>query len=299
MSTPVIHLLLHYASGNTLNQQWSDSMSNIPALPVVMTFAGTDPSGGAGIQADIETLASMGCHAAPVVTAVTVQDTQRLFRFQPMDASLVIEQARAVLEDIPVAAFKIGMLGSVENIEAIHTILMDYPDVPVVLDPLIAAGGGGVLSTDEVIDAMVNLLFPLTTVLTPNSEEARAFAPDADTLDACAQELLELGSEYLLITGTHENTPHVTNNLYSDHQLLESYSWDRLPGSYHGSGCTLAAAIAGLLAQGLPPITAIHEAQEFTWETLSNGYRIGMGQQLPNRLFWAQDEDQIVHDRLH
>lgn len=258
-------------------------MNKLPALPVVMTFAGTDPSGGAGIQADIETLVSMGCHAAPVVTAVTVQDTNQLFEFQAMEATLVVEQARAALEDIPVAAFKLGMLGSVENIEAIHTVLMDYPDVPVVLDPLITAGGGGILSTDEIIDAMVNLLFPLTTVLTPNSEEARAFAPEADTLDACAQELLELGSEYLLITGTHENTPHVINNLYGDGQLLESYTWDRLPGAYHGSGCTLAAAIAGLLSQGLPPMTAIHEAQEFTWESLNHGYRIGMGQHIPNR----------------
>lgn len=275
-------------------------MSNFPALPVVMTFAGTDPSGGAGIQADIETLASMGCHAAPVVTAVTVQDTEQLIRIQTMQASLVIEQARAALEDIPVAAFKIGILGSVENIEAIHTILMDYPDIPVVLDPLITAGGGGVISTDEIIDAMVSLLFPLATVLTPNSEEARAFAPEADTLDACAQELLELGSEFLLITGTHEDTPHVINNLYGDGQLLESYTWDRLPDSFHGSGCTLAAAIAGLLSQGLPPMTAIHEAQEFTWESLNNGYRIGMGQTIPNRLFWAQDDDeQNISERLH
>jgi hydroxymethylpyrimidine/phosphomethylpyrimidine kinase len=268
-------------------------MSNATTIPVVMTFAGTDPSGGAGIQADIETLASMGVHTLPVVTAVTVQDTQQLFRFQAMDASLVVEQARAALEDIPVAAFKIGMIGSVENVEAIHTILMDYPDLPVILDPLIAAGGGGVLANDELIDAMVNLLFPLTTVLTPNSEEARAFAPEADSLDACAQELLEMGSEYILITGTHESTPHVVNSLYSEHRLLESYTWNRLPASYHGSGCTLAAAIAGLMAQGLPPSTAIHEAQEFTWETLNNGYRVGMGQHIPNRLFWAHGDDEL------
>ncbi|MCK4587821.1 MAG: hydroxymethylpyrimidine/phosphomethylpyrimidine kinase, partial [Gammaproteobacteria bacterium] len=201
-------------------------MTEISTIPVVMTFAGSDPSGGAGLQADIETLASMGCHASPVITAVTVQDTRQLFRFQPMDASLVIEQARAILEDIPIAAFKIGMLGSVENVEAVHTILMDYPDAPVILDPLITAGGGGNLADDELIDAMVSLLFPLTTVLTPNSEEARAFAPEADNLDACAQELLDLGSEYILITGTHESTPHVINRLYGDHRLLESYTWN-------------------------------------------------------------------------
>ncbi|MCF6257468.1 MAG: hydroxymethylpyrimidine/phosphomethylpyrimidine kinase [Gammaproteobacteria bacterium] len=266
-------------------------MNEITSTPVVMSFAGTDPSGGAGLQADIETLISMGCHAASVVTAVTVQDTQQLFRYQAMSPTLLIEQARAVLEDIPVSAFKIGMIGSAENAEAIQSILLDYPDVPVVLDPLISAGGGGELANDELIDAMVNLLFPLTTVLTPNSEEARAFAPEADTLDACAQELLELGSEFILITGSHENTPHVINNLYSESRLLESYTWDRLPGSFHGTGCTLAAAIAGLLAQDLPMTSAILEAQEFTWETLNNSYRVGMGQNIPNRLFWARDDD--------
>lgn len=266
-------------------------MSNRPTLPVVMSFAGTDPSGGAGIQADIETLSSMGCHVTPIITAVTVQDTQQLFSFQPIDAATVIEQARAVLEDASVSAFKIGMIGSAENAEAIQSILLDYPDLPVVLDPLISAGGGGELADDDLMDAMVNLLFPLATVLTPNSEEARAFAPEADTLDACAQELMELGSKYILITGAHENTPNVINNLYSESQLLESYAWDRLPGAFHGSGCTLAAAIAGLLSQGLPPTSAILEAQEFAWETLNNSYRVGMGQSIPNRLFWAHGED--------
>ena len=266
-------------------------MNQSPTLPAVMVFAGSDPSGGAGIQADIETLASVGCHTLPVITAITVQDTQRLIRYEAVDATLVIEQARAALEDIPVAAFKIGMIGSVENAEAIHSILRDYPDVPVVLDPLITAGGGGELASDELMDAMINLLFPLTTVLTPNSEEARALAPEADNLDACAQELLELGSEYILITGTHESTPHVINNLYGTHRLLESFTWDRLPENYHGSGCTLAAAIAGLLSQGLPPTTAVHEAQEYVWESLQNAFRMGMGQHIPNRLFWAHGED--------
>ena len=267
-------------------------MSEISSTPVVMSFAGTDPSGGAGLQADIETLISMGCHPAPVVSAVTVQDTQQLFRYEAMDPSLLIEQARAVLEDAPVSAFKIGMIGSAENAEAIQSILLDYPDVPVVLDPLIAAGGGGVLADDELIDAMVSPLFPLTTLLTPNSDEARAFAPEADTLEACAQEILEMGSDYLLITGSHENTPHVINNLYSGNRLVESYTWDRLPGEFHGTGCTLAAAIAGLLAQDLPITTAVLEAQEFTWEALHNSYRIGMGQNIPNRLFWAREEDE-------
>ena len=259
--------------------------------PVVMCFAGMDSTGGAGIQADIETLASIGCHAAPVVTAITVQDTQNVKGFAAVDANLVIEQARAVLEDIAVDAFKIGMLGSAENVEAVHSVLTDYPNIPVVLDPIIRAGGGSALADDDLVDAMISLLFPLTTILTPNSREARALASEADSLVACAQELLETGCEYILITGTHERSIEVINTLYGNHRLLESYTWERLPNSYHGSGCTLAAAIAGLLAHGLAPVAAVHEAQDFTWQSLKYGYRMGMGQHIPNRFFWAQSEE--------
>jgi hydroxymethylpyrimidine/phosphomethylpyrimidine kinase len=148
-----------------------------------------------------------------------------------------------------------------------------------------------VLSDDDIVAAMTNLLLPQATVLTPNSLEARALAPAADTLDACAMAILEHGVEFVLITGTHENTPTVKNTLYGDRRVLETFTWDRLEGSFHGSGCTLAASIAGLLAQGLEPFTAIHEAQEYTWQALARGYRIGMGQQIPNRLFWVRGEE--------
>ncbi|MBL1261107.1 MAG: hydroxymethylpyrimidine/phosphomethylpyrimidine kinase [Thiotrichaceae bacterium] len=260
------------------------------AFPAVMAFSGNDPTGGAGIQADIEALASMGCHAAPVITSLTIQDTQDIQGYVPIDASLLVQQARAVLEDIPIAAFKIGMLGSVEVIEAVHTILTDYSDIPVVLDPVLVAGGGSEIADEEMIEAITSLLLPQTTILTPNSIEARILAHEADSLDACAQELLEMGCEYVLVTGTHEATTDVTNILYGDRRKLESFTWDRLPETYHGSGCTLAAAIAGLIAQGMEPFAAIHEAQEYTWESLRAGYRLGMGQHLPNRFFWARDE---------
>lgn len=261
-------------------------------IPVVMTLAGNDPTGGAGLQADIEAIASMGAQAAPVVTALTVQDTLNVMRLDPVDATIVIEQARAVLEDMPVAAIKIGLVGNLENIEVIHTLLHDYPDIPVVLDPILRAGGGSRMTSDEMHAAMRELLFPYATIVTPNSEEARTLAHEADTLDACAQELLDDGCEFVLITGTHENSETVDNRLYGNHRLLETFSWERLPHSYHGSGCTLSSSIAGLLAQGLEPFTAIHEAQEYTWESLKNGYRLGMGQHHPNRLFWARSDEE-------
>lgn len=253
----------------------------------MIAVSGSDPTGGAGIQADIEALLSMGCHTAPVVTALTVQDTRQFMGFEPANPLLLIQQIRAILEDMSVAAFKLGMLGSVGTVEAVHTILRDYPRLPMVLDPVAHAGSGDELASAEVRAAMIELLFPLTTVLTPNSVEARLFAPDADSLEACAHSLMGMGVEFVLITGTHENTPNVVNTFYGNNRLIDSFAWERLPGAYHGSGCTLAAAIAGLLAHGAEPYHAVREAQEYTWETLKQGYRIGMGQYIPNRLFWA------------
>lgn len=264
-------------------------MSPAPPVPVVMIFAGNDPSGGAGIQADIETVASMGCHAAPVITALTVQDTHDVIALVPLDADLVIAQARAVLADMPVAAIKIGLLGSPAIAEALVELLEEHRHIPVILDPVLAAGGGHDFDGDTLATAIRELL-PLTTVLTPNSVEARRLAPEADTLDACAMALLACDADYVLITGTHEHTPRVINKLYGNHRLLETYTWERLPHSYHGSGCTLASAIAGLVAQGQEPLSAIHQAQEYTWEALRAGYAVGGGQLVPNRMFWADDE---------
>jgi len=257
-------------------------------VPSVLVFAGLDPTGGAGLQADIEAVASMGCHATPVATALTVQDTRDVKASYAVDTVTLIEQARTILEDLPVAACKIGLVGNVELVEAIHSILRDYPQVPVVLDPVLASGAGSPLADDDVQHAMISLLLPLTTVLTPNSLEARALTPEADSLEASGQALLARGCELVLITGTHEPGPRVVNTLYGNLRRLESFEWERLPGSYHGSGCTLASAIAGLLAQGHAPFTAIRQAQEYTWEALKHAYRVGHGQLIPNRLFWAR-----------
>lgn len=262
-----------------------------------MSFAATDPSGGAGLQADVLTISSMGCHPLIAVTAITVQDTSGVDDVLAMDPEWVVDQARAMLEDVPVAAFKIGLLGSVENIAAIAEILADYPDIPLVLDPVLASGRGDELANDDMLDAMCELLIPQATIITPNSIEARRLALDEDneeddpTLEECAKRILRMGCEYVLITGTHEQTPKVINTLYGDRGILRSDSWARLPGIYHGSGCTLSAAIAALLAQNVDMQEAVKEAQEYTWQTLRSGFRPGMGQHIPDRLFWARGEE--------
>ncbi|MDX9739966.1 MAG: hydroxymethylpyrimidine/phosphomethylpyrimidine kinase [Gammaproteobacteria bacterium] len=256
-----------------------------------MAISGSDPSGGAGIQADIETLASMGCHTAPVVTALTLQNTHQASGYVATDATLLERQIRMVCADLSVAACKIGMIGSAAIAAAAARVLAERTDIPVVLDPVLGAGGGGALADDAARHAILGELLPLATVVTPNTVEARQLAPAAGTLGDCALTLLDAGAEYVLLTGSHEQTEQVINSLYGDGRLLDTWSWERLPGSYHGSGCTLAAAIAGLLATGVLPEEAIRQAQEYTWESLRHAYSVGGGQRIPNRFFWAQ------HDR--
>jgi len=272
--------------------------------PIVLVFAGSDPSGGAGLQADLMTLASLGCHPLSVITALTIQDSARVEAIDAVDAAWVEDQARQVLEDMTVDAFKIGVIGSVENVQAIAEVVSDYPDIPLILDPVLAAGNGDDLASEELIAAIKELLIPQTTVLTPNSLEARRlvaahFEEDDPALELCAKALLEMGAEYVLLTGTHENTAQVINLLYGPVQgpegtestelgLVRSDAWSRLPGSYHGSGCTLASAIAATLANGLDVPAAVREAQEYTWNTLKYAFRPGMGQYIPDRFFWAR-----------
>jgi hydroxymethylpyrimidine/phosphomethylpyrimidine kinase len=269
--------------------------------PIVLVFSANDPSGGAGMQADVLTLASMGCHPLSVITAITVQDTRGVEDVMPIDADWVADQARCVLEDMPVSAFKLGVLGSIETIAAIAEVVADYPNVPLILDPVLASGRGDAFANDEMIAAIRELLLPQCTIITPNSFEARRLAADEREdedleLSKCATRLLAAGCEYVLITGTHENTVQVVNRLYGEKGEMRSDSWQRLSGSYHGSGCTLASALAATLANGLAIEEAVRDAQEYTWQTLKFGFRPGMGQFVPDRLFWAREVDEDTPD---
>jgi len=263
-----------------------------------MIFAASDPTGGAGLQADLMTVSSMGCHGLTVVTGLTVQDTRGVDEFMPIESDFVNDQARLILEDMPVSSFKIGVLGSVETVAVVAEIVSDYPDIPLVLDPVLASGRGDMFADEDVLGAIRDLLIPQTTIITPNSIEARRLTASAEeieedfaglSLETCAARLIEWGSEFVLVTGTHENTVEVVNLLFGESGVMRSDSWQRLAGSYHGSGCTLASAIAALLANGLDIPEAVREAQEYTWQALAAGFRPGMGQVLPDRFFWARE----------
>ena len=252
-----------------------------PCPPIVLTFAASDPTGGAGLQADLLTLAGMGCHPLSVLTAFTVQDTSGVESMQPVDPERVRAQAELLLGETRVAAFKLGVLGSAGNVHAVSAILEDHPDVPVVLDPVLASGRGDPLSDEAMMQALLDEIVPQSTVVTPNSVEARRLGGVAT--------LLEAGCEYVLVTGTHEPGDQVVNTLYDRSGVVRQDRWPRLPGSYHGSGCTLASAIAAALANGSGVPEAVRDAQEYTWQALAAGFRSGAGQFIPDRFFWARE----------
>jgi len=245
--------------------------------PIVLTFAASDPTGGAGLQADLLTLAALGCHPLSVLTGLTVQDTSGVEHLESIAADLVTRQASRVLAETKVAAFKVGVLGSAENVRAVAAIAAAHARVPLVLDPVLASGRGDPLANDAVLKALLELLVPRATVVTPNTVEAARLGG--------AKRLLELGCRYVLVTGTHEPGAEVSNKLYDSGGLVREDRWQRLPGSYHGSGCTLASAIAAQLAKGRDVPEAARAAQKFTWQALAAGFRSGAGQSLPNRFF--------------
>jgi hydroxymethylpyrimidine/phosphomethylpyrimidine kinase len=245
--------------------------------PLVLTFAASDPTGGAGLQADLLTIAALGCHPLSVVTGLTVQDTSGVEHLEAVAADLVTRQAMRVLAESEVSAFKVGVLGSAENVRAVAAILAKHAAVPLVLDPVLASGRGDPLASDEVRAALLETLVPRATVVTPNTLEAERLGG--------TKKLLARGCRYVLLTGTHDETPQVINRLYDANGVVREDRWQRLPGSYHGSGCTLASAIAAALAKGRQVPDAVREAQDFTWRSLAAKLRTGKGQALPNRFF--------------
>ena len=254
--------------------------------PIVLCFSGHDPCGGAGVQADIESIRSHQCHAVSIITALTDQDTVNVKQIYPQAPEQIRRQAETLFADMPIAAIKIGLIGHADTANVLADILLQHPRIPVVLDPVLAAGGGANLAGQDLLQVLRARLLPLTTVLTPNSTEARRLTGLQD-LPACGQALRDQGVKWVLITGAHETTEQVDNHLFMPDGTMETYHWQRLPGEFHGSGCTLASAIAALMALGLDAQAAAHEAQDFTWQALEAAYRTGAGQFNPQRLFWV------------
>ena len=257
-------------------------MSDYPTIPLVLAIGGHDPCGGAGLQADIEAVAANGCRALTVATALTAQNTCGVQSINPQPAHQVLGQCRLLLEDSNIGVIKIGFLGSAAVAEAVADLLEEHPNIAMVLDPVLTAGSGDNLADAVLHRTILGRLCPHCTLIAPNSPEARALTGRHD-LEDCAKSLIDRGCAAVMITGTHENETQVTNRMYGLAGLLQSWSWPRLPGSYHGSGCTLAASVAAGLALGLRLSDAVDRAQDYTWTTLRHALRTGRCQFTPNR----------------
>lgn len=241
-------------------------------LPTVLVFAGLDPSGGAGIAADLTAIAAQGAHALPVVTALTVQDHNRVHDVVPVDSALLIRQAQALIDTVHIGAVKLGIPGNRANAEAIAALIVQLrqriPALPVVLDPVLASGHGDALARGDALAALMPLL-AVATLVVPNLGEAQALG--------------QVACPHVLITGGHGDGPEVVNRWRSGNHEQE-WRWPRLPGGFHGSGCTLAAAIAARLALGESMADALERGQSYTHQSLAQSFAIGAGQRIPQRL---------------
>lgn len=260
-------------------------------VPLVFTFSASDPTCGAGMQADALTLAAMGVHPLTVLTGLTAQNTVGVAWFEPVDERAINRQLDVLLDDgLAPSAIKVGVLGSTAAVDAVFRLKTEYPDAPLVVDPVRASGRGDALGAAAVWSAMQARLFPLIDLITPNWPEAQALTGQGTPADAAAS-LLNQGVRAVLIKGEHLDEVDVVNRLYwgQEGEVAEqAFPCARLPHQYHGSGCTLASACAGAWAQGLSLNDAVGLALEFTWQALSHGFAIGQGQRIPDRLHLMQ-----------
>ncbi|WP_066802721.1 hydroxymethylpyrimidine/phosphomethylpyrimidine kinase [Moraxella oblonga] len=244
--------------------------------PVVLCFSGLDPSGGAGLQADIESIGQAGGHASVACTAITVQSSQAVYGFEPVSAKLLKEQALAVLHDLPVKAIKSGMLGTTDNISALAELFGQRhikPDTPFVLDPVLVANSGGSLGDKDTLVQAFGKLLPYATLITPNTHELRALSGEHD-LHIGAKKLCANGVKAVLVKTSHDfSEGDIEQFLYVGGEVVHRSIVPRLDGEFHGSGCSLASYIAGRLACGDDLVEAVRRADEWIIMTLKNADR--------------------------
>lgn len=250
--------------------------------PHVLVVSGLDPSGGAGIQADIQAITAMGAHPLPVLSCLTVQDTCNVQGAEAVDADLIERQIRCVAADAPIHAVKTGAMGDHRIVRMLRELLTELGPLPLVVDPVIKAAGGGELADEKLLAAMRAELFPMASVLTPNGPELTELGGSEDVATS-AHALLNGGAQAVLATGGHGTGPTIENRLFRKDQPETAWQLERVGNEYHGSGCTLAAALSAGLASGLDLPRAIEQAQDFTGRAIRGALRVGHGQPVPDR----------------
>jgi hydroxymethylpyrimidine/phosphomethylpyrimidine kinase len=242
-----------------------------PHIPTVLSIAGSDSGGGAGIQADLKAFAACGVHGTTAITAITAQNTIGVSAVEAISPAMIVSQVRAVVEDIGVDAVKIGMLGTVETVEAVLEALELVGDAPIVVDPVMVAESGAVLLDDEARTMLIERLLPRATVVTPNIPEARALtgAGERESQEDLAREVLALGPAAVVVTGGHSER---VIDLFFDGAEAAAIEGERYPdGASHGSGCTHSSALAAFLARGETPLEAARKARVVASAAVKDG----------------------------
>ena len=269
-----------------------DEEQESPPPACVMSFNASDASGAGGMAGDVATIAAMGAHALPVITAIVMRDTAEVFEHQNLEGDTIVEQARSILEDVPIAAWKVGFLGSAEGISAVAEILSDYPDVPLVAY-LPAIAWLDEEQQQSYLDAFRELVLPQTLVLVGNHKTLTdCLLPDWDAeRPASPRELAvaahQHGAAQVLVTGISLPNQFIDNVLAGPQGAITGEKFERFEASFVGAGDTLSAALAALLSVGTEPHEAVGEALAFLDQSLEAGFRPGMGNVLPDRFFWA------------
>jgi len=241
-----------------------------------------DPSGGAGIQADIQAVTALGCHPLPVLSCLTVQDTRNVYNATATDPDIVRQQLECLAGDTPIHAIKTGALGNADVVDVLVDFLANHPDIPLITDPVIKAAGGGDLADETLIARMKARLFRHAEMITPNSIELALLGEDEDPTQA-APNRLNPACQPVLATGGLGEGEDIINTLYHQTEEPSRFYIERVGGEYHGTGCTLAASIAAGRASGLSAGAAIDQAQNYVLRAIRHALRVGKGQPVPDR----------------
>ncbi|WP_343728678.1 bifunctional hydroxymethylpyrimidine kinase/phosphomethylpyrimidine kinase [Duganella sp.] len=267
--------------------------------PLILSFGAADPAGATGVQADLAAFSALSCTGLAVTTALLISDSARVEDLQDIDPDWVADQARVILEDMTMSAFKVGAITNLEQVAAVAEILSDYPDAPLILDPF--SSRLPALSDDdaeELMTAIRQLLVPQATLLMLSQVELGRMAETwresgdgsegEDMLQSDVEHLLALGCEFVLVTGTASSGGALANTLYGGDGVISHDAWQHLAGPFIGAGNTLSAALTAFMARGADVPEAVAAAQEYTVGALAHAQRYGMGKFVPNRFFHLQ-----------
>ena len=251
-------------------------------IPSILAISGHDPTGGAGVQADIETITACGGKAVTLITCLTSQNTKKFEKYYPLNERIFAKQSKLLLSENSLDAIKIGSIGSVPIIKETYRLLKKSETKKIILDPVIYPTAGGKLLDEKMLKSSIKLLFPNVFLLTPNKEEVLEITCEKDVFRGIAK-LFALGVKNILLKDFNPNKEKIFNRLYSDEKTYQEWEIRRIPGNYHGTGCTLSSAIATFFSKNNNIIESVNLAQNFVVHAIQNSSKLGRGNRFLKR----------------